>query len=53
MSSTPTLNLEHLRDWIGRSETRQDTLHPNQVAALAARLESDVAQYTQSQPVSQ
>jgi 3-methylfumaryl-CoA hydratase len=33
------LNLEHLRDWIGRSEVRHDTLHPNQVAALAATLD--------------
>ncbi len=39
MNPTPALNLEHLRDWIGRSEVRQDTLHPNQVAALSATLD--------------
>ena len=36
---TDTLNLDHLRDWIGRSEVRQDTLYPNPVAALAATLD--------------
>ncbi|MDP3700302.1 MAG: MaoC family dehydratase N-terminal domain-containing protein [Hylemonella sp.] len=37
--NTPDLN--HLRDWIGRSETRQDLLTATPVAALSATLDRD------------
>ena len=37
--STPTL--EQLREWIGRSETRTETLAPEPVHALAATFDLD------------
>ncbi len=40
-ASTPPPALATLRDWIGRSETRTDTLTASPVAALAATLDRD------------
>ena len=36
-----THELEHLRDWIGRSETVQDAIYPTPVRALAATLDRE------------
>ena len=36
---TDTLNLDHLRDWIGRSESRTETLSGTPLAGLAATLD--------------
>jgi 3-methylfumaryl-CoA hydratase len=40
-SETPASDLNHLRDWIGRSESRSDLLTATPVAALAATLDRD------------
>lgn len=39
--NAPAEGLEHLRDWIGRTETRTDEVTPTPVAALAATLDLD------------
>lgn len=36
-----TLDLEHLKTWIGRTESRRDDLSPTRAAALAAVLDRD------------
>ncbi len=36
-----TIDIEHLRTWIGKSETKTDTLHPGPLAGLAATLDRD------------
>jgi 3-methylfumaryl-CoA hydratase len=36
-----TLNLEHLRGWIGRTETRDDPLSPWAASAMAAAIRND------------
>lgn len=36
-----TLDIDHLRQWIGRSETRHDTIGAAPIAALAATLDRD------------
>ena len=48
MTQTPTL--EQLREWIGRSETRTETLAPEPVLALAATLDLD-GEAVASQPL--
>ena len=40
-TSAPPLALDALRDWIGRSESRTDTLGASPVAALSATLDRD------------
>ncbi len=40
-ASTPTLALDTLRDWIGRSESREDQLSATPVAALSATLDRE------------
>ena len=40
---TPTPDLAHLRDWVGRTETHRDTLTLQPVAALSATLDRDDA----------
>lgn len=40
-STSPALNLDTLRDWIGRQEVRQDDLGATPVAALSATLDRD------------
>jgi len=42
-SAAPGADLSHLRDWIGRSESRSDTLTLHAVAAMAATLDLDAA----------
>ncbi len=37
----PTLDLDHLRQWTGRSETRLDQIHAGIVNAMAATLDRD------------
>src|SRR4051812_34368585 len=58
MSSTSTLTtaaapdaLAHLRDWIGRSETRHDTVTAQPVAALTATLDRDDPQPKAGDPL--
>jgi 3-methylfumaryl-CoA hydratase len=36
-----TLEIEHLRDWVGKIETRTDVVSPTSVQALAATLDRD------------
>ncbi|MBL0918643.1 MAG: MaoC family dehydratase N-terminal domain-containing protein [Hydrogenophaga sp.] len=39
MSGTPTIDLDHLRQWVGRSETREQHLDPFPARALAGLLD--------------
>ena len=41
MSAAPALNIEELRQWIGRSETRTDTVTAAPVAAMSATLDRE------------
>jgi len=36
-----TINIDRLRNWIGKSETKSDVLHASQLAGLAATLDVD------------
>jgi len=38
---TEPLSIDHLRDWIGRAETRRDMVAPKPVAAMSATLDRD------------
>ena len=40
MSAAPSLNIEELRQWIGRSETRTDTVTAAPVVAMSATLDT-------------
>jgi 3-methylfumaryl-CoA hydratase len=42
-----SLDLEHLRQWVGRSETRRERLAPFPADALAATFDRDDAPYTE------
>jgi 3-methylfumaryl-CoA hydratase len=35
------VDIDHLRDWVGKTETATDTLHSRQLASLAATLDRD------------
>lgn len=43
--------MNHLRDWIGRSETRDDEISPTPVAAMAATLDLDKISVTSGAPL--
>ena len=40
-ASLPSLDLEHLRQWTGRTETREDLIHTSIVNAMAATIDRD------------
>ena len=40
-----TMNLQHLREWIGRTEQRTDHATPVPVAAMSATLDRDDPDY--------
>lgn len=39
--ATPALNIDHLREWIGKSESREDRITLTPMAALSATLDRD------------
>ena len=40
-TTTPPPALDHLRDWIGRTETRDDLITGAQIAGLSATFDRD------------